>query len=97
MLDEVVKTIGWKNMDDKETVILREDILRALPRLKGMEKDLRKIKGSAGVFVRSRGLNSTHDVLVVLRRLCRANGHAITYRRASRNNGNTPVYLYSLI
>jgi hypothetical protein len=96
MLDEVVKTIGWKHPGDKDTFISREDIARAIPILKAME-GLGNLKGSAGEYIRSRGLNSTHDVLVLLRRLCRENGHAIIYRRASKNKGNTPVYLYSLL
>ena len=58
---------------------------------------LRNVGGSVGKYVNDRGINTVHDVLVVLRRLARLHGHAIVYKRASKNKNNTPVYLYQLI
>ena len=98
MLTEVVKTIGWHSASDRETVIRREQIERAIPTLQAMEQDLMKLCGrSVRKYIEEKGLQSVHDVLVVLRRLAREHGHAVVYRRAKKNKGNTPVYLYQLL
>jgi hypothetical protein len=97
MLNEVVRCIGWSNSNDRETIIRKEDIEGAIPNLKQMEKELVLVKGGVGAYIRRKGIHSVHDVLVILRRLSRANGHAVIYKRASKNKNNKPVYLYNLI
>ena len=98
MLTEVAQTIGWHDASDRETIIRREHIERAIPSLQAMQQDLVKLGGrSVQKYVEEKGVNTVHDVLVVLRRLARQHGHAVVYRRASKNKGNTPVYLYQLL
>ena len=98
MLTEVVQTIGWKDASDRETVMRKEEFERAIPSLQAMQHDLMKL-GGRGVrkYVEEKGINSVHDVLVILRRLARNCGHALTYHRATKNKNNTPVYLYQLL
>ena len=98
MLNEVARTIGWQDASDRETIIRREQIERAIPTLQAMEQDLIKLCGrSVRKYIEQKGLQSVHDVLVVLRRLAREHGHAVVYHRAKKNKGNTPVYLYQLL
>ena len=98
MLTEVVQTIGWRDVDDRETIIRREELERAIPSLQAMQQDLMKLGGrSVEKYIEERGIKSVHDVLVILRRLAHSCGHALTYRRATKNKKNTPVYLYQLL
>ncbi len=97
MLTEVVQTIGWNNPDDKDTIIKKEQIEASIPKIRAMQDELEGMSGGVGKYVRSNGINTVHDVLVVLRRIARLHGHALTYRRATKNMGNTPVYLYQLL
>ena len=98
MLTEVIQTIGWKDASDRETIIRRGEFERAIPSLQAMQQDLIKL-GGRGVrkYVEERGIKTVHDVLVILRRLARENGHAVVYRRATKNKNNCPVYLYQLL
>jgi hypothetical protein len=97
MLNEVTQCIGWNSPNDRATIIRKEQLEQAIPKLQLIEEALCSIKGGVGTYVRTNGIQNTHDVLVILRRLSRLNGHAVIYRRASKNNNNKPVYLYNLI
>ena len=97
MLTQVVQSIGWKHPDDRDTIIRKEQLEQSIVKLQKMSSDLRNVGGSVGKYVNDRGIYTVHDVLVVLRRLARLHGHAVVYKRASKNKNNTPVYLYQLI
>lgn len=97
MLTEVVQSIGWNDPEDRETIIRKEQLEASIPKIKELKNDLTSVKGGVGKYVQTKGINNVHDVLVILRRIARLNGHAITYKRASKNNKNKPVYLYQLL
>ena len=97
MLTEVVQTIGWNHPDDKDTVIKKEQLEASIPKIRAMQKDLEAVRGGVGKYVQLNGINTVHDVLVVLRRIARLHGHALTYRRSTKNVKNSPVYLYQLL
>ena len=97
MLTQVVQNIGWKHPNDRDTIIRKENLEESIAKLQHMSSELQNLKGSVGKYVKDKGINTVHDVLVVLRRLARSNGHAVVYKRASKNKKNTPVYLYQLI
>ena len=97
MLTEVVQTIGWNHPDDKDTVIKKEQLEASIPKIRAMQKDLEAVRGGVGKYVQLNGINTVRDVLVVLRRIARLHGHALTYRRSTKNVNNSPVYLYQLL
>ena len=97
MLTQVVQSIGWKHPDDRDTIIRKEQLEESIVKLQNMLSDLKNVGGNVGKYVNDRGINTVHDVLVILRRLARLHGHAVVYKRASKNKNNTPVYLYRLI
>ena len=97
MLTQVVQNIGWKHPNDRDTIIRKENLEESIAKLQHMSNELRGVGGSVGKYVKNKGINTVHDVLVVLRRLARLHGHAVVYKRASKNKENTPVYLYQLI
>jgi len=98
MLEQVVQAIGWLDANDRDTIIRREQLQQAIPSLQAMQQDLVTL-GGRGVrkYIEQKGIRTVHDVLVILRRLAREHGHAVVYKRAKKNNGNTPVYLYQLL
>ena len=83
MLTQVVQAIGWKHSDDRDTIIGKADLQESIVKLQRMGNELKTVKGNVGKYVKDKGITTVHDVLVVLRRLARSNGHAIVYRRAS--------------
>ena len=97
MLTEVVQTIGWNHPNDKDTVIKKEQLEASIPKIRAMQKDLEAVRGGVGKYVQLNGINTVHDVLVVLRRIARLHGHALAYRRSTKNVNNSPVYLYQLL
>ena len=97
MLTQVVQSIGWKHPNDRDTIIRKENLEESIAKLQNITNELKGLKGNVGKYVKDKGINTVHDVLVILRRLARSNGHAVVYKRASKNENNTPVYLYQLI
>ena len=92
MLTQVVQCIGWKHPDDRDTIIRKEQLEQSIAKLQKMSTILKDISGNVGRYVKDNGINTVHDVLVVLRRLARLHGHAVVYKRASKNENNSPVY-----
>ena len=97
MLTQVVQSIGWKDPNDRETIIRKEHLKESVVKLQHLTGGLKTVKGGVGKYVKEKGIHSVHDVLVVLRRLARLHGHAVIYHRASKNRKNSPVYLYRLV
>ena len=71
MLTQVVQSIGWKHPDDRDTIIRKEQLEESIVKLQNMLGDLNNVGGNVGKYVNDRGINTVHDVLVVLRRLAR--------------------------
>ena len=100
MIDIFVQCIGWKSVDDRDSIIKKEHIIQAIPKLKTLEEDIkREYKGSIRKYVEEKGINTPHDVMVLLRRMLKENGHYVTYMRGSKKGTKktSPVYLYKLI
>ena len=70
MLTQVVQSIGWKHPDDRDTIIRKEQLEESIVKLQNMLSDLKNVGGNVGKYVNDRGINTVHDVLVVLRRWC---------------------------
>ena len=102
MINLVVTSIGWKSLDDRETEIKKEDILQSIPALHQMKSQLAETyKGDVKRYIEKHGIETPHDVMVLLRRMLRREGRYVTYKRGSlkglKSKNNSPVYLYKLI
>ena len=102
MIDQVVTSIGWKSMNDRDTIIRKENIIKSIPTLKKLQRALADTyKGDVKTHIEKNGINTAHDVMVVLRRILRLNGRYVSYSRGSlkglKSKNNSPVYLYKLI
>ena len=97
-LEEVVKTIGWSGIDDRETRIRKAQIIDAIPKLQALEDKISLCGRDIQSYIRKKGgITTTRDVMVILRRLAKKHNHHILYERSSKNIKNTPQYLYYLI
>lgn len=102
MIDQVVTSIGWQSVNDRETVIRKENIIESIPKLKKIQTQIAdEYKGNIKKYIDTNGIESSHDVMVILRRMLRRNGRYVTYSRGSlkglKSQNNSPVYLYKLI
>ena len=97
MLEEVVKSIGWSGVDDRDTRIRKAQIIEAIPRLQILEDQISLCGRDLRDYIQKKGISTHRDVLVILRRLAKKNNHHILYERDSKNINNTPQYLYYLI
>jgi hypothetical protein len=97
MLEEIVKTIGWNGLDDRDTRIRKAQILDAIPKLQILEDQISMCGRDLRDYIEKKGITTPRDVLVILRRLAKKQNHHILYERASKNINNIPQYLYYLI
>ena len=97
MLEQVVKSIGWSGVDDRDTRIRKAQIIEAIPKLQILEEQISLCGRDLRDYIQKKGIKTHRDVLVILRRLAKKNNHHILYERASKNINNTPQYLYYLI
>ena len=98
MLEEVVKSIGWSGVDDRDTRIRKVQIVDAIPRLQILEEQIAMCGRDIRDYIQKKGgIRTTKDVMVILRRLAKKQNHHILYERASKNINNIPQYLYYLI
>ena len=82
MIDQVVTSIGWQSLNDRETVIRKENIIESIPKLKKIQTQIAdQYKGNIKKYIDTNGIESSHDVMVILRRMLRRNGRYVTYSR----------------
>ena len=95
----VAKSFGFNDMNDRDTEIMSQHLVNAIPTLKIIQPQLVEAYKSRIQQCYDKGLNTHADAAKLLRRVLKKHNRALVYRRTAvtANNQRCSIYKYRLI